>query len=254
MLPRTMLQEQVGENMKILKLLSVIISMSFLLISCGKSTNGIEDSDLLGKSLTNLEGFDSSGSCTINKSQTLVCLDGTQLDLSKYIYETVIKINQEANCDIVESKLICSNGFTLNLEIFTENLSCTVDNGVLSCPDGSSMDIPSCSATKEDDVATVMCTDGTKIEIHDGKDGQDGKDGKDGKDAELGPYAIVDIIDPCGDQHKYDEILLVLNNGDILAHYSDDEKQHFALVGDGKYMTTDGTKCVFTIKDGKVTW
>lgn len=88
-----------------------------------------------------------------------------------------------------------------------------------------------------------------------GVDGRDGINGQDGISAPVNPYAIVAVIDPCGDEGSYDEVILKLANGTILAHYSDGNKQFFTLVGPGNYNTTDGHACHFTINnDGSVIW
>lgn len=90
-----------------------------------------------------------------------------------------------------------------------------------------------------------------------GTDGRDGIDGQDGEDAEVPPYAVVSIIDPCGDAPDiYDEVLLKLANGQFLASFSDNangKNTRFALVPVGTYQTTDGSNCTFTINaDGSV--
>lgn len=59
--------------------------------------------------------------------------------------------------------------------------------------------------------------------------------------------AIVEIIDPCGQQATYDEVLLRLKDGSLMAHYSDDNKQFLTRLGPGSYVTTDGTSCKFTV-------
>lgn len=88
-----------------------------------------------------------------------------------------------------------------------------------------------------------------------GKDGLQGTPGKDGVSPAPNPLDIVEVIDPCGEESDRDEILLRLRDGSLLAHYSDGQKQFFALIGPGSYRTTDGTACVFNISaDLMVTW
>lgn len=88
-----------------------------------------------------------------------------------------------------------------------------------------------------------------------GEVGPAGADGSDGQDAPPTPYTVSDIIDPCGDGPGYDEVLLVLANGTLLAHYADGVKQFLSVIGPGTYTTTDGTGCVFTVSpSGLVTW
>jgi hypothetical protein len=109
--------------------------------------------------------------------------------------------------------------------------------------------------------AIISCTDGTSEILLDGQDGAsgrdglDGKDGKDGMDASLLPFSIVGFIDPCGPQSTYDEILIQLNNGQLVAHFSSGTRQFLASIGPGTYITTDGTRCVFTVSNTmQVTW
>jgi hypothetical protein len=110
----------------------------------------------------------------------------------------------------------------------------------------------------------IYCTDGTSVLVLDGIDGEDGaqgeqgeagEDGTDGADAPISPYSITEAIDPCGSETAYDEVLLRLGNGSLLAHYSDGAKQHLTVIGAGSYTTTDSTNCVFVVHtDGSVTW
>lgn len=110
----------------------------------------------------------------------------------------------------------------------------------------------SCSVGATSTGAVVVCTDGTYAFINNGVDGQNGSDGQ---DAPTNPYDIVAIIDPCGDNGAFDEVLLKMNNGMILAHYSDGTKQFMTLIGPGSYSTTDGHACNFAISNsGVVTW
>lgn len=115
----------------------------------------------------------------------------------------------------------------------------------------------------------------------DGKDGVDGTDGKDGqgctqvattngsiitcgtstvvilngKDAPPTAYTVVQIIDPCGKQTAFDEVLLKLANGSILAHYASGSNQFLTYVTPGSFVTTDGTNCHFTVSStGNVSW
>jgi hypothetical protein len=88
-----------------------------------------------------------------------------------------------------------------------------------------------------------------------GRDGTNGTNGVDGLNAPTIPYTVVAIIDPCGKQSAYDEVLLKLENGNILAHYSDGNKEFLTFVGPGSYRTTDGTSCAFTVfPDMTVYW
>lgn len=100
-------------------------------------------------------------------------------------------------------------------------------------------------------------TDGTN-----GVDGQNGTDGTNGTDGQTyvpSPFAPVDIIDPCGDTPgKYDEILIRLYNGMLIATISDNSNglnTRLAIVPSGGWRTTDNTGCTFTVhSNGMVTW
>ena len=108
----------------------------------------------------------------------------------------------------------------------------------------------SCTTKKVDNVTTMTCTDGTKAVI------------TDGIDAEPYPYSPVGIVTPCGPSSSpFKEVLLILEDGSLLASFSDTQSgdnTRFALIPDGTYMDTDSSGCVFTIstKDNvrTVTW
>jgi hypothetical protein len=62
----------------------------------------------------------------------------------------------------------------------------------------------------------------------------------------------ITIIDPCGKNSKgFDELLIVLTNGDILVSFTDSKGTFLTLLKDGTYQTTDGQNCIFSIIDGK---
>jgi len=85
--------------------------------------------------------------------------------------------------------------------------------------------------------------------------GVDGQDGQNGQDAPPTAYSVIEVIDPCGTAPGFNEVLLRLANGQILAHYASGALQFLALIGPGNYMTTDGKACNFTIHaNGSVTW
>jgi hypothetical protein len=129
----------------------------------------------------------------------------------------------------------------------------------------------SCSVKQVDGGALITCPDGTQQVILngqdgsngvdgqdglngsdgqngvDGQDGQDGADGVDGQDAELPGTAIIDTIDPCGPSGGFDEILLVLADGRIIAYFAGNEGFLTALNCNQNYRTTDAQRCRFTI-------
>lgn len=99
----------------------------------------------------------------------------------------------------------------------------------------------SCSVTYVANGSIISCTDGTSVVI------LNGVDGADGQDAPPTPYTVTGLIDPCGKQGQFDEVLLRLANGSLLAHYASGSNQFLVVIGPGNYKTTDGTNCFFSI-------
>lgn len=72
-------------------------------------------------------------------------------------------------------------------------------------------------------------------------------------------YMVDQIIDPCGDSPGiYDEVLLKLYNGQILALFVDNVNglnARLSLIPAGNFVTTDGSNCHFSVDGvGNVTW
>lgn len=162
-------------------------------------------------------------------------------------------------------------GIALALSACSPNRVATTD--LSSANTASDVSRSSCSVSQEADGARINCTDGTTAFVPNGTNGSScsiedlGKksllqcaDGtfsliEDGQDATSTEYSITKIIDPCGPESAYDEVLLQFSNGDILAHYSDAKNEHFSLLHSGNYITTDGTKCEFKVSDTKeISW
>lgn len=84
-----------------------------------------------------------------------------------------------------------------------------------------------------------------------GANGSNGSNGADGADAPINNFTPVAIIDPCGDAPGiYDEVMLRLYNGQLLASFSDNINGYntrFSILGAGSYQTTDGSNCHFTV-------
>lgn len=96
----------------------------------------------------------------------------------------------------------------------------------------------SCSVQSISNGAIINCTDGTTVIIYNGEDGSD---------APPTPYTVVGLVDPCGHQSSYDEVLLRMHDGTLMAHYASGSQQFLTIVGPGNYVTTDGTHCYFTV-------
>lgn len=107
----------------------------------------------------------------------------------------------------------------------------------------------SCSVARAENGAIISCGTETVV-VYDGIDGQDGENGIDGNDA------VVEIIDPCGDNPgKFDEVLLRLPSGELLAYFEDGDKRFLSLIGAGNYRTTDKQACNFSVdSDLNVSW
>jgi hypothetical protein len=104
----------------------------------------------------------------------------------------------------------------------------------------------SCTAARTTNGAVISCADGTSVLI---------LDGEDGTDAPPTAYTITEMIDPCGKQASFDEVLLRLANRSLVAHFSSGSKEFLTVIGPGSYITTDGTNCRFTVDSNlEVRW
>lgn len=97
-----------------------------------------------------------------------------------------------------------------------------------------------CQITKVDNGAIISCAENTVVILN-------GTNGSDGKDAPPTSYTVTEMIDPCGKQTSFDEVLLRLVNRQLLAHYASGANQFLTVIGPGTYHTTDGSMCYFTI-------
>lgn len=71
-------------------------------------------------------------------------------------------------------------------------------------------------------------------------------------------YTVSSVIDPCGSNPgQYDEILLLMSNGDIVGYFETDHssynqgKRFLTVLKDGNYSTTDSQSCSFSIVNGQ---
>lgn len=122
------------------------------------------------------------------------------------------------------------------------------------------------SAGEED---AVLTCGGVSFTIKSGRQGIQGLPGEVGPSGPIGPAgpsgapgqdgadSVTEIIDPCGKQRSdsFDEVLIRLANGKLLAVYYAPGKTAMVVVGPGFYSTTDGTGCSFAVDaNGLVTW
>lgn len=76
----------------------------------------------------------------------------------------------------------------------------------------------------------------------------------DGLDVEAPEYNIVETINPCGDDTTFNEILLRLANGTLVAYFAG-SGGFLTPIPPGNYVTTDAASCPFTVNsDLSVTW
>lgn len=183
---------------------------------------------------------------------------------------------EEGKCTISESngdsaELVCGDGTSFTITngadgVDGEDGADGVDgiDGIDGI-DGASCDV----AQVEGQGALVTCGE-NMVMIYNGQDGADGEDGSDGENGsngmdgedgadgqngQDGVSSVIEIIDPCGDQGRFDEVLLRLHDGSLLAHYASGSRQFLTFIGPGNYITTDGLGCSFTVdNDMNVSW
>jgi hypothetical protein len=106
-------------------------------------------------------------------------------------------------------------------------------------------------------VTTLMALDTLDIGVYSALDPDqssmticNGSNGQDGQNAIIGAYTPVDAIMPCGNAVAYKEVLLRLNNGQLLASFSDNIQglnTRLSLLPDGSYIDTDDSNCNFSV-------
>lgn len=102
--------------------------------------------------------------------------------------------------------------------------------------------------------AIVTCATGSVL-ITNGLDGVAGVDGHDGLDGHNGVDSIAQLIDPCGDNPgQFDEVLIRLSTGQLLAYFESGGNRFLSLIGNGNYRTTDSQSCHFTVNNGVISW
>jgi len=100
--------------------------------------------------------------------------------------------------------------------------------------------------------ALVECAS-TAVVIHNGEKGDVGEAGADGQDAVLPPMTISQVIDPCGKQAAFDEVIFKMQNNKLYALYYAPPNSFLTELSNSSYTTTDGTFCSFTTNNGVVT-
>lgn len=105
----------------------------------------------------------------------------------------------------------------------------------------------SCTVETLDDGSLILCEDGTSSFVSNGVDGDKG---------DTGASALVEVIDPCGAETAFDEVILVYEvNGELLyiAYFESGSKRYLTQLDTGvNYETTDGTQCRFTLDESGI--
>jgi hypothetical protein len=64
--------------------------------------------------------------------------------------------------------------------------------------------------------------------------------------------SVAEVIDPCGDySNHFDEVLLVMSDGSIVAYFESRGKRFLTILQNGSYRTTDKQSCRFKVVNGK---
>ncbi len=117
-------------------------------------------------------------------------------------------------------------------EVYQESRGATVKCGDKTAFIANGNNGESCQVLSHPDGALVICGDSSVV-VKNGKDGVD---------------AVVDVVDPCGAETSFDEVLLVLQSGEIIAYFESGGKRYLTSLDYNKtYQTTDGTQCRFKI-------
>lgn len=96
--------------------------------------------------------------------------------------------------------------------------------------------VDGCFVAQNEGGVDIYCDDGTSAFISDGIDGIPGTNGV---------SSIISIVDPCGRQTQFDEILIGFQGGTVVAWYED--RGLVVLEPNLVYETTDGTNCRFIV-------
>jgi hypothetical protein len=102
----------------------------------------------------------------------------------------------------------------------------------------------SCTVSTVPAGSLIQCEDGSSSLVYNGTDGEDGES------------PLLDIVDPCGQETQFDEVLLVYEiDGELvyIAYFQSGNNRRLAQLDEYvNYVTTDGSSCEFRIEDGQL--
>ncbi len=211
-----------------------------VLLTCGETSAFIKHG---------VDGEDGSA-CSVqedeaNKGALITCSDGTMAFLKNGVDGKSCELSADPQGVVItcgeESQLV-QNGEQgeqgESCEVYQESNGATVTCGEKTAFIANGNNGSSCEAIPHPDGALIVCGDSSVVV----KNGEDGVD------------AVVDVVDPCGQETDYDEVVLVLQSGDIIAYFENGGKRFLTSLDYNKtYQTTDGTKCKFKVtSEGEV--
>lgn len=62
---------------------------------------------------------------------------------------------------------------------------------------------------------------------------------------------VEEFIDPCGDSAGFDEVLLWMSSGELVAYFESGSRRFLTILKDGNYRTTDKQRCRFSVVNGE---
>lgn len=144
---------------------------------------------------------------------------------------------QGGSCEVVQNEgsaiISCSDGTSAQITNGKDGLQGLPGHAGASCTVG----------TGPTNGATIQCSDGSSATISNGAIGPQGP---------AGLNAILEVIDPCGDETDFDEVLLRLADNTLIA-IIESKHDYATVIRPGTYRTSDGTNCIFTVTaDGRI--
>lgn len=110
-----------------------------------------------------------------------------------------------------------------------------------------------CSTQQLSNGSETICSDGSHSVVVNGSagakgdTGASGSNGTNGHDSPITPYSITDVLLPCGAGGGYDEVLLRLGDGQLLAHFTEGSREFLSILKPGNYVTASIPACYFSI-------